>query len=47
MPVFNPVNPNLGTIQRSTIKIFKNRILNLNNQGQELNANKIYRANYF
>ena len=36
----------MGTIPNRTIKIFKNRILNLNNPGQELNTNKIHRANY-
>ena len=30
-----------------TDKIFKNGILNLNNLGQELNVNKIHRANNF
>ena len=29
--VFNPVNPEYGTIQRRTIQIFKYRILNLSN----------------
>ena len=39
MTVFNP---ELGTIPRKTIKIFKYRILNLSNPGQELSANKIH-----
>ena len=43
--LFNPVNPELGTITRKTIKIFKNRILNLDIPGKELNVNKIHRAN--
>ena len=30
----NPVNPELGMISVRTNKIFKNRILNLNNPGQ-------------
>ena len=33
MTVFNPVNPELGTIPSRTNKTFKNRILNLNNPG--------------
>ena len=45
--IFNPVNPELGTIPSRTNKIFKKRILNLSNPGQELNENKIHRANYF
>ena len=45
--VFNPVNLELGTIPSRTIKTIKIRILNLSNPGQELNANKIHRANYF
>ena len=36
----------MGTIPSRTIKILKNRILNLSNPGQELNTNKIHRANY-
>ena len=44
--IFNPVNPELGRIPSRTIKILKNRILNLINPGQEINANKIHRANY-
>ena len=47
MKLFNPVNPELGTILSRTNKIFKNRILNLNNPGQGLNVNKNHRANYF
>ena len=43
--VSNPVNPELGTIPSRTIWIFKYKILKLNHPGQELNANKIYRAN--
>ena len=46
MIVFNPVNPQLGTIPSRTINIFRNRILNLSNPGNELSANKIHRANY-
>ncbi len=46
MILFNPVNPELGTIPSRTIKIFKNRILNLSNPGQELNVNKIHIADY-
>ena len=34
------VNPELGTIPNRTVKIFKNRILNLSNPYQEFNANK-------
>ena len=45
--LFNPVNSELGTIPNRTNKIFKNRILNLSNPGQELNVNKILRANNF
>ena len=45
--LFNPVNLELGTIPSRTNKIFKNRILNLSNPGQELNINKIHRANNF
>ena len=44
MILFNPINPELGTIPSRTNKIFKNRILNLNNPGQELNVNKIHGA---
>ena len=47
MTVFNPVNLELGTIPSRTNEIFKNRILNLSNHGQELNVNKIHRTNYF
>ena len=36
----------MGTISSRTNKIFKNRILNLNNPGQKLNVNKIDCANY-
>ena len=43
---FKPVNPELGIIPISTTKIFKNRILDLNNPGKELNVNKIHRANF-
>ena len=39
--------PELGIILIRTNKIFKNRILSLNNSGQELNVNKIHRANNF
>ena len=42
MTVFNSVNPEFGTITSRTIKIFKNRILNLSNPGQEYNANKFH-----
>ena len=45
--VFNPVNPDLGTIPSRTNKIFENRISNLSNPSQELNVNKIHRANNF
>ena len=41
MTVFNPVNLELGTIPSRT-----NRILNLSNPSQELNANKIHRENF-
>ena len=37
--LFNPLNPELGTIPSRTIRIFKNRI-NVNNPGKELNVNK-------
>ena len=37
----------LGAIPSRTIKMFKNRILHLSNPHQELNTNKIHRANYF
>ena len=47
MTEFNSVNPELGTIPSRTNKIFKNRILNLSNSGQELKVNKIHRENYF
>ena len=47
MTVFNPVNSESGTVPSRTIKIFKNGILNLSNPGQELNANKLHRVNYF
>ena len=43
--VFNPVNSELGTIPSRTNEIFKNRILNLSNPGQELNLNEIHREN--
>ena len=43
MREFNPVYPELGTIPSRTIKIFENRILNLGNPGQELNAIKIHK----
>ena len=36
----------VGTIPSWTIKIFKNRILNLSNPSQELNVNKTHRASY-
>ena len=42
MILFHPVNPELGTIPSRTDKIFKNRILNLNNPGQEMYVNKIH-----
>ena len=42
--IFQAVNPELGTIPSRTIKIFKYRILNLSNPGQEIDANKIHRA---
>ena len=45
--LFSPVNPESEIIPISTNKIFKNRILNLNNPGKELNVNKIHRANNF
>ena len=45
--LYNPVNPELGIIPNWTNKIFKNRILNLNNPDKELNVNKIHRANDF
>ena len=45
--MFNPVNPELGTIPSMTIYISKYRILNLSNPDQEANAIKIYQANYF
>ena len=44
---FNPVNPEKGIIPIRTNKIFKNRILNLNIPGEELNVNKIHRANKY
>ena len=44
---FNPVNLEFGTIPSWTNKIFKNRIINLSNPSQELNVNKIHRANNF
>ncbi len=47
MTVFDPVNPELGAIPSRTNEIFKNRILNLSNPGQEPNVIKIRRANYF
>ena len=43
----NLVNPELGNILSRTIKIFKNRISNLSNPGQELYANKIHKGNCF
>ena len=42
--LFNPINPELGTIPSRTNRIFKNRILNLSNPNQEFNVNKIHRA---
>ena len=45
--LFNTVNLESGTIPTRTNKIFKNRILNLSNPSQELNVNKIHRANNF
>ena len=45
--LFNPVNPELGTIPSMTNKIFENRIVNLSNPGQEVNVNKIHIANNF
>ena len=45
--LFNPVNPELGTIPSRSNKIFKNRMSNLTNPGQELQVNKIHRANNF
>ena len=41
MTIFNPLNPELR--RSGTIKIFKYRLLNLSNPGQELNVNKIHR----
>ena len=43
--IFNTVNPEWGIIPMGTNKIFKNRVLNSNNSGKELNVNKIHRAN--
>ena len=43
----NPVNPELGTIPSGTIWIIQYRLLNLNNPGQVLNANKFHRAIFF
>ena len=37
----------MGIILVGTNEIFKNRILNLNIPGKELNVNKIHRANNF
>ena len=45
--IFNPVNLELWLIPSGTYKIFKNRIINLNNHGQEPNVNIIHRANNF
>ena len=45
--LFNPVNAELGTIPSRSNKTFENRILNLNNPGQELNVNNIQCANNF
>ena len=42
--IFNPVNPELGTIPGRTIKIFQYIILNLSDPCLELNANKIDRG---
>ena len=39
--LFNPVNPELGINPIKTNKIFKNRLSNLNNPGNELNVNKL------
>ena len=44
---FNTVNPVKGIILIWTNQIFKSRILNLNNPGNELNINKIHGANIF
>ena len=45
--LFDPLNLELGTIPIQTNKIFKNRISNLINPGQELNLNKILIVNNF
>ena len=45
--LFNPVNLEFGTIPSRTNEIFKNRIMNLSNPSEELNVNKIRRANNF
>ena len=45
--LFNRVNSGEGIIPIRTNKIFKSRILDLNNPGKELNVNKIQRANNF
>ena len=46
--LFNQVNLESGIIPiRTNKKIFKNRIINLNIPGKELNVNKIHRANKF
>ena len=44
--VFNPVTLKSETIPSRTIKIFKYRLLYLSNPSQELNTNKIHKANY-
>ena len=44
---FNAVNPEFEIIPRKTNNIFKNRILNLNNPGHEVNVYKIHRENNF
>ena len=41
------MNPDYGIISIRTNKILKNRILNLDNPGKELNVNKIHRENNF
>ena len=43
--MFNPVNVEEGIIPIRTNKIFKNKILNFDIPGKELNVNKIHRAN--
>ena len=45
--LFNPLNLKTGIIPIRTNKIFKNKILNLNNPGKELNVNKMHTANNF